>query len=324
MNVNLMLTLTMRPYQGEADLQPIADLMNICYAADKLDDVTSIPELQSEFDTPSVDKSRDLRLWEDADGKLIACGFLWIAEPSEVIDGYLSLYLHPNNRGGNLETQIIRWGEERMCEVKQEKGFSTKLRIGSVDRDTQRIAILEKQGFQCDRYFFRMERNLAEPIPEPVFPDGFTVRHIQGEQDAEAWVDLYNNSFIDHWNHHDETVENLKHWLGRADYRADLDLVAIANDGTFAAFCYSEIHSEYSARMGTNLSYVDILGTRRGFRKMGLGRAMLLSALHKLKNAGMDVARLGVDANNPNGALRLYESVGFCKVLTSLSYVKDV
>ncbi len=319
-----MLTLTMRPYQGEADLQPIADLMNICYTADKLDDVTSITELQNDFDTPSVDKSRDLRLWEDADGKLIAFGFLWITEPSEAIDGWLGLNVHPNKRDGNLETQIIRWGEERMREVEQEKGFSTKLRIRSVDSDTQRIAISEKEGFKCDRYFFRMERNLAEPIPEPVFPDGFTVRQMQGEQDAEAWVDLYNNSFIDHWNHHDETVENLKHWLGRADYRADLDLVAIANDGTFAAFCYSEIHSEYSARMGTNLSYVDILGTRRGFRKMGLGRAMLLSALHKLKNAGMDIARLGVDANNPNGALRLYESVGFCKVLTSLSYVKDV
>jgi len=38
----------------------------------------------------------------------------------------------------------------------------------------------------------------------------------------------------------------------------------------------------------------------------------------------MDRARLGVDTQNPNGALRLYESVGFQTVETWLSYVKNV
>jgi mycothiol synthase len=51
---------------------------------------------------------------------------------------------------------------------------------------------------------------------------------------------------------------------------------------------------------------------------------MLLSGLHRLKGLGMDTASLGVDADNPNGALRLYESVGFSKVFTRIAYVKDV
>ena len=38
---------------------------------------------------------------------------------------------------------------------------------------------------------------------------------------------------------------------------------------------------------------------------------MLLAGLHRLKADGMTYARLNVDAENPSGALQLYESVGF-------------
>jgi ribosomal protein S18 acetylase RimI-like enzyme len=57
---------------------------------------------------------------------------------------------------------------------------------------------------------------------------------------------------------------------------------------------------------------------------MGLGRAMLLAGLHRLKAAGVATAILGVDAENPSGALQLYESVGFHNIRDSISYVKDL
>ncbi|MGL5063733.1 MAG: GNAT family N-acetyltransferase, partial [Microcoleus sp.] len=77
-------------------------------------------------------------------------------------------------------------------------------------------------------------------------------------------------------------------------------------------------------RTGRNEGWIGVLGTRRGFRKLGLGRAMLLAGLQRLKAAGVDTAILGVDAENPSGALRLYESTGFRKIRNSISYVKDV
>jgi ribosomal protein S18 acetylase RimI-like enzyme len=46
--------------------------------------------------------------------------------------------------------------------------------------------------------------------------------------------------------------------------------------------------------------------------------------MHLLKGEGMDTAVLGVDAENPSGALRLYESVGFASVQTSVTYSKDL
>ncbi|MBC7968769.1 MAG: hypothetical protein H7Z11_01325, partial [Verrucomicrobia bacterium] len=41
-----------------------------------------------------------------------------------------------------------------------------------------------------------------------------------------------------------------------------------------------------------------------------------------LKAKGVDTALLGVDAENPSGALRLYESVSFRQLFTSIAYCK--
>jgi len=327
-----MITLTMRPYAGDADLEAIANLINTCEAVDQLDEGTSVSELQQQFDEPSLDKARDIRLWENADGQLAGMGRLWIPPVGKIIDGFLWFRVLPTARGGDLDRQIVAWAEGRMREVSQERGVQVKLRSGSRAYQSDspsktlrdRIALLESCGFIADRYFFTMERSLSLPIPESQLPDGFTIRQVRSNEDAEAWVELFNQSFIDHWNHHDLTVESYEHWLTDPDYKPEVDLVAVAADGTFAAFCHCDISPEDNKRSGRNEGWISTLGTRRGFRRKGLGRAMLLAGMQRLKVAGVDTARLGVDTENPSGAGQLYESVGFRKVYTQIMYVKDM
>jgi len=131
-------------------------------------------------------------------------------------------------------------------------------------------------------------------------------------------------SRCDRWNYHNFTVEKFLHNTQHPEFSSELSLIAIAPDGKFAAFCESRIHAEDNKRNGYNEGWIAVLGTRRGFRQQGLGKAMLLTAMQYLKAKGMDSAILGVDAENPSGALRLYESVGFEKVHTSISYVKSL
>ena len=319
-----MLSVSIRPYAGESDLEAIAHLMNTCEEVDRLDEGTSVSELQQEFNQPSRDLARDICLWEDAGGKLIGFALLSISEPGEVTDGWLWFRVHPDARCGDVEAAAVVWGETRMREVGSLRGAPVKLRswVNAVDAD--RISVLINCGFKPDRYFCRLVRSLSELIAEPQFPENFTLRLFPGEQDAEAWVEMFNQSFIDHWNHHDLTVEKFKYDLAKPSYRKNLDLIAVAADGTFAAFCYGEISLEECDRTGRNEGWICVLGTRRGFRKIGLGRAMLLALLQRLKVAGVETAILGVDAANPSGALRLYESAGFHKIRDSISYVKDI
>ncbi|MDJ0619499.1 MAG: GNAT family N-acetyltransferase [Calothrix sp. MO_192.B10] len=317
-----MLTLTKRAYNGEADLNAIANLINACDAVDKLEEGTTVAELQTEFSTPSINQARDLQLWSNGDGELIGFGFLWITEPSEVIDGFLSIYVHPSHRHINLESEIIAWAEGRMGEVQRLQQIPVRLGLGTRDTQCDRIKIIENHGFHPTRYFFTMERNLQQAIPQPQLPEGFSIRQMNGEADAQAWVEMFNNSFIDHWNHHDLTIENFIHHINEPCYRPDLDLIAIAPNGTFAATCHCYIFPEDNIRTGRREGWIGVLATIRNYRRIGLGKAMLLSGLHQLKSAGMNTARLGVDADNPSGALGLYQSVGFDKIYTSIMYMK--
>ncbi|WP_371357295.1 hypothetical protein [Hydrocoleum sp. CS-953] len=230
----------------------IAELFQACEEVDHLDQWISISSLQREFNSPAPDIKREISLWEDGDGKLIAFGQLSIPELS--VDAHLSFKVHPTFRGEGIEQEIIKWSEQRIREVATDRNTSVKLRSGSRDTQTQRIALLESCGFTPCRYFLRMERSLTEPFPKPELPKGFTLESALSQEFSseigqrhflEAWVEMFNQTFIDHWNHHDLTVEQLQHEVSHPDYRQDLDLVAIsASDGTFAGFCCCFINPE--------------------------------------------------------------------------------
>ena len=320
-----MATLTMRPYKGETDLQPIVDLLNACEAVDREDDYHTVAGLQLGLTSPNVDPDRDIRLWHNESGQLIAFGQVWLPDQfvDEVVDGYLSFRVHPTVRHRGLEQEIIAWAETRLRVAGQEHALPTKLAVSCRDYQRNRIQLYEAAGFVYERSFLRMKRSLSEPIPTPVLPEGFTL--ISGQEiDVAAWVEMHNQTFIDHWNFHPLTIEQAEHWLTDPTYRPELDLVAVAPDGTYAAFCYNSIDPDDNLHRKCSEGWVGMLGTRRGFRRLGLGRAMLLSGLHRLKAAGMDTAFLGVDTENPNQAYALYESTGFRKVYSSFSYAKPI
>jgi len=142
--------------------------------------------------------------------------------------------------------------------------------------------------------------------------------------EVERWVEMYNLSFIDHWGFHPLILERRLHRMADPSYKPEHDLVGVAPDGTFAGFCVCFINTTDNAATGRKEGWIAVLGTRRGYRKIGLGRAMLLAGLHLLKREGMDTGVLDVDAENPTGALRLYESVGFHVAKTDMAYRKDL
>jgi mycothiol synthase len=183
--------------------------------------------------------------------------------------------------------------------------------------------IYETRGYSIIRQFHTMERSLAEPIPQPQFPQGFTARPTHADE-ADAWVALFNESFVDHWHFTPMTRRDRQHRLTYPTYQPELDWVAVAPDGTLAGFCGAEIDLEENAQKGRKEGWIGVLGTRRGYRRQGLARAMLLRGLHQLRAAEMETALLGVDSENPNQAMGLYESVGFTIKATHLTYQKQL
>jgi ribosomal protein S18 acetylase RimI-like enzyme len=318
----IMAMLTVRSYQGEIDLQPIAALCELCWKADPNQNCYTVVELKQEFNAPGVDPTQDVRLWEAA-GQVIGFGHLHLRDSEVGTTGFLGFRVHPEQQRG-LEQDILAWAERRMRQIGQAKNTAVKLMAGCQETQLDRITLLENCGFAQERCFLTMSRSLTDPLPDPQLPAGFRVVDARMQLDETASIELYNQTFIDHWSFHPLTIERLRYYLNDPDYRPELDLVAISPDGTYSAFCFCSIYPSENERQGCAVGWVNSLGARRGFRRMGLGRALLLMGLHRLQKAGMAVAKLGVDANNPHHAQLLYESVGFQKVTARLSYSKPI
>ncbi|MEN9937743.1 MAG: hypothetical protein RLZZ387_4322, partial [Chloroflexota bacterium] len=309
--------ITSRPYAGEADLAPIAAFLNTVEAHDQVEEGTSAEELRVDFAEPGFDPSRDVRVWEDDGGRIVGFGQLWAVEETADNDGFLWYKLHPELRDGTLEPEVFAWAEGRL----RERG-RVLLRVVARDVEVERSASIERLGFTPVRYFYRMSRPLDLPIPEPQFPVGYTLHG--GPHDAQAWAELYNESFVDHYNFHPHDAEQVRHWQEAPHERPELNLVAAAPDGTLAAFAWCSVRPSENERTGRKDGFIGVLGSRRGHRRIGLGRAMLLAAMQRLKEAGMDFARLGVDAASPTGANTLYESVGFAVAFSRTLYSREV
>lgn len=98
-------------------------------------------------------------------------------------------------------------------------------------------------------------------------------------------------------------------------YEQELDLVAVAPDGTIAA--YVNGWTDPVNRIGD----FGPVGTRAAYRRQGLGRAVLLEALRRMRERGMNRVCVSTgEANTP--ARRLYEAIGFRIVNGYHQYVK--
>lgn len=153
----------------------------------------------------------------------------------------------------------------------------------------------EGHGFTAeDWHTVRLARRVDEPIPNAEMPRGFVVRHVAGEHEAPEYVALYREAM----DSPTATVEWRLSVMREPEYDPELDLVAVAPDGTWAALCKGIIDREESARLSTVQGWTDPIGTRPAFRRLGLARALLLEGCRRLRERGVEVALIGTGSWN--------------------------
>jgi mycothiol synthase len=225
--------------------------------------------------------------------------------------------VHPAARERGLEQALARRLIEMARENEQRPDLPRmdKVRVRAFIREANLPirALWEGLGLRETRQFWTMARSLHEPIDEPQPVDGINIRNYRRPEDNERARIAYNLSFSDHWDSQRETVEEWNYWVSIPSLRADLSWLAEVEDepGLIAGFCLCSVYDEENKRVGRREGWIGELGTIRGWRRKGLGRALLLHGLHSLRSEGLDTALLGVDSESLTGAQHLYESVGF-------------
>ena len=152
----------------EADIPAMVDMLNACEAVDQFDYSYSVEVLTADLSEPTLDKARDLRLWETEAGQLVGIGWLRLRKSEEhgKLDSSLDLSVHPDFRDLHLEDTIMDWALRRSEEAGLERNLPVRMLSGSRDTNTARLSFLEQRGMQVVRYFFTMRRDLADPIPD--------------------------------------------------------------------------------------------------------------------------------------------------------------
>lgn len=306
-------SLVQRPYLGAADLPSLLDLVR-SRPPERLTNFPSLADLQEML---GVERStRKVQLWEDWNGKLK--GFA-------ILDDYQSwafliMEVAASFPIQQAEEQMIAWGEALASRLAQQRGVALPLEVHVRSAEHTRIALLEASGFtQQPGGSVALSLSLEEPLPEPSLPSGFTIRPFTGEPEIEEWVRLHRLA----WGTENMTVEERRAMLDTSFYDPALDLVAVAPDGTLAAYCVCWFNPEENLLTGRKDGYTDPIATHPAYQRRGLARALLLSGMRLLKERGMETARLGTAGENL-GMLRVAQGVGFQVAAETLWYSKDI
>ena len=311
------------------DLPGIHALMLVVGAADDNPRVATLEDLRHEFDDPWSDAAVDSQAWFAPDGQVVAYARLFSnPEPEEAVRVFTDDYVHPDHEAA-LYDALLEWivarGTAKARALATATGFSgpALLRLGVTDHLTERMARFERFGFRRVRYFYRMRRDLSQPIPEVHVPAGLTLTTFRPEL-SEGARQALDEAFRDHWSHEPITRDDWEQFfVGSTTFRPDLTPVVLDGDEV-AAVSYNKVDPEENERQGYSTGWIQTLGTRRPWRKRGLASALLAWSMRAFKAEGLQYASLGVDAENPTGALRLYEGLGFVTYRRGVAFDRPI
>lgn len=245
----------------------------------------------------------------------------WILEDGSRVAAYavgfvhgdtfeLDGFVHPERQGEGLGAWLVTRAEQRARELELRKLYAWSLAA-----DDRAHRLFAQFGMRELRRFYRMMIELADPPPEPRWPDGVRV-HTFDRDDAQAFHTALLDAFEDEWNFVATPYEEWYEARLVKDPEFDPTLWFLVRDGDeIAAVLRGE-----PDRSGAG--FVGAIGVRRQWRRRGIALALLHHAFGEFYRRGKPRVALGVDAQNPTGATRLYERAGMHVAYESVTYGK--
>jgi mycothiol synthase len=283
----------LRPPRDE-DFDAMLEVLNAPVRAVYGEDNYSASELRNWLTSPKVEPERDIRLAEE-NGRVV--GYVDV-DPlgSDPVRWWSDVRVHPDADVPLVAAELLKWAETRA-----ESGV---VRVWTASLLEEMRAAYEAAGFHPTRHSFRMAIELAGEPEAPAWPAGISVRSFS-PGDEHIVYDAVKETWVDTWQPMEESYEEWAHWsYDREDFDPSLWFLAVDREDV-AGFSLCQ-PSETRADTG----WVGLLGVRRPWRRRGLGEALLRHSFVEFQRRGFARVGLGVDAESPTGATRLYERAG--------------
>jgi mycothiol synthase len=300
-----------RFFTDASDYERLSALMIEAHTLDGIPWLPTAQNLQVELDaTEGADPVDDIVIVE-IDGRAVAASGIERGVRDEVPTYEIWGVVDPAFRRRGIGTALMGWSLARARVRASREDPGTPVNVGTFTQDTERDhrALIAAAGLTPVRHFFLMRRAGFAAIPDAPLPDGLEIRAVTEDQ-HRAIFDAEMEAFRDHWGHRAPSEGDYTTTYGRSELDTSLWVVAWDGDEV-AGVVQNWVWSEENARLGRKRGWLEHISVRRPWRRRGLATALTAASLRKLEAAGLDEAMLGVDSENANGALGLYEGLGF-------------
>jgi GNAT superfamily N-acetyltransferase len=320
--------LRFRHYRGRADHPVMAELNTATRAANGMVEVTTTEALDVDYaHLINCDLGRDFMAAE-LDGALVGYGRVYWVDRNDGTRTFESIcHVHPSVQGRGIGTALFAWQRRRTIELAaalpaDRPAVAVAYIFG---RDLGGQALLQGAGYQAVRRSSHLVRPDFEAIPDPPLPSGFEVRPIDPADLAlikRVW-DAGTEAFGEHWGESpDESSEDqFTRFMESPEFDPRLWQVAFHGDEVAGHILN---YLDAPEPDGTRTGGTESIGVRKPYRRRGLARALLARSLRTVRDAGATRAALGVDAQNVNHALDLYESLGFRVIAEQLEFHRPI
>lgn len=302
--------ITVRPVTLD-DVDAALHLLNTC-SMDKIGvEDTTRSEIVVDWTGKDFNMETDTQAIFNEKGEIIGLLNIWMDKLKPVHPWFWG-NVHPDYVGQGYGTMLMEWVIDRAKDALKIVPEDVRVSIFSATHGHRQITkdLFENFGMKLMRHGVQMLTELDGPPPEPVWPEGITLKKYNHPEDGEAVYRADEEAFRDHFGHVDkpfeEGFEDFMHYMTK-DEGFDPGLWNLAMDGDeIAGFSLNRKWSFENKDTG----YIGSLGVRRAWRKRGIAKALLLHSFGEYYRRGQHKVALHADASNLTGAVRLYESVG--------------
>jgi mycothiol synthase len=251
------------------------------------------------WSSPSVDLATDAWVITNT-GAVVAYAHLQVDGDAR-LKGWGDV--HPDHRGRGLGSVLMDRAEARAAHRLAGGGL---LHFAIADRDEEAAAFIRSRGFERARSYRHMQIDLDGSPIEVEAPTGIEIRPIDPERDLTSVHAIFVDAFRDDWGYREIAFEE---WSSN-----EVETPSFDPGFWFIAEDEGEPVAAISGLIWGQIGWVGELGVRKPWRGRGIAAALLRRSFATFDRRGLSRVRLNVDAENPTGAVALYERVGMRKV----------
>ena len=281
--------------------------------------------IQSQWGEPDFDITKSSQGIFTDNGQL--AGFVVIWDNSDTpTRPWIEWGVHPDYLDEGLSAQLLQWTDKTTKRIIDRCPPNARLSLhaGAIKGYTPTEDALTQAGYNPFRISYDMQIKMETQPIVPNMPYGFKIRTYKSDDDLEAFVYSFRDSFSDHFGYIEEPfakdLEEFKHWFS-TDTLFDPSLFFLAIDEKteeIAGFVLGLKHEHGNPAVG----FIEQVGVRRAHRRQGLAKTLLLYSFNEYWKRDMKSVVLGVDGDSLTNAVSLYEGVGMSIKFQYVRYEK--